>query len=793
MAREAAVGALETMHVERALPDLISRLGDESPAVAMAALQLVAEGRDELMLVLPADHVLDDQQAFRQALALATVAAEKGEMVLFGVPANRPETGYGYILGETDGELPDGVARVSSFVEKPDAKRASEYVESGNYYWNSGMFLFRASRFLEELKQHDVDIYDTCLLALERSQREGEQIAIDPATRASLEIDQAIQGGRKGTLLATVDCTLTAPGARLFADRLSRPECDRDIIERRYDAVSFFLSETDLRADIRACLKAVPDLERARTRIRLERGGPRDLQAIANAVREGGALAEALSSLQTGLPEDVAEAVQALDPARNEALAALASDLADALAESLPTLARDGGFIADGWDQTLDESRSLRRDSRQIIAELQARYCDETGISALKIKFNNVLGYFIDVPARHGDALLKPPHAETFIHRQTLASNIRFSTAELSDLAGRISRAEEASQTREMELYQELCLRVEAVNDAISAAAHALASIDVATAAAEWADRNDAVRPEIAATPVFQASGLRHPVVEAALKAEGEGFTANDLTLDAAGETGPRLALVTGPNMAGKSTYLRQNALIAILAQMGAYVPARSARIGVVSQIFSRVGASDDLARGRSTFMVEMVETAAILAQATPNSFVILDEVGRGTSTYDGLAIAWAVVEAIHEDNRCRCLFATHYHELTRLAERCDALSLHHVRAREWKGDLVLLHEVSEGPADRSYGLAVARLAGMPPATVKRAQAVLSKLEAGREKTGGLAAGLDDLPLFAAAAEQEEAAVDALRDELAALDVDALSPREALDTLYRLKSLANEP
>ena len=610
-------------------------------------------------------------------------------------------------------------------------------------------------------------------------------LSIDPATRASLEIDQAIHGGRKGTLLATVDCTLTAPGARLFADRLSRPECDRDIIERRYDAVAFFLSETDLRADIRACLKAVPDLGRARTRIRLERGGPRDLQAIANAVREGGALAEALSSLQTGLPEDVAEAVQALDPARNEALAALASDLADALAESLPTLARDGGFIADGWDKTLDESRSLRRDSRQIIAELQARYCDETGINALKIKFNNVLGYFIDVPARHGDALMKPPHAETFIHRQTLASNIRFSTAELSDLAGRISRAEEASQTREMELYRELCLRVEAVNDAISAAAHALASIDVATAAAEWADRNDAVRPEIAATPVFQASGLRHPVVEAALKAEGEGFTANDLTLDAAGETGPRLALVTGPNMAGKSTYLRQACLAVILAQAGLFVPAKSLTLGLSDRIFSRVGASDDLSRGRSTFMVEMVETAAILNQATENSFVILDEVGRGTSTYDGLAIAWSAVEHLHNINKCRALFATHYHELTGLADELACAANFSLRAKEWKDELVFLHDVAPGAADRSYGVQVARLAGLPKRAVRRAEQVLKKLET---KPGAVEA----LPLFASVAEEPEP-FEPAEDHpalklLDAVSPDDLTPREALELLYRLKS-----
>jgi DNA mismatch repair protein MutS len=624
-------------------------------------------------------------------------------------------------------------------------------------------------------------------IRLDPPNRRGQSasLSIDPATRASLEIDTAMNGGRKGTLLATVDRTLTAPGARLFADRLSRPECARETIEARYDAVSFFLQESDLRSDVRTCLKATPDLERARTRIRLERGGPRDLKSIAVAIREGASLASMLAALQTGLPALLANAVSALDPARHEDLAQLANDLENALAEDLPTLARDGGFIADGWDAALDESRSLRRDSRKIIAELQARYCDETGISALKIKFNNVLGYFIDVPARHGDALLKPPHAETFIHRQTLASNMRFSTPELSDLAGRISRAEEAAQTREIELFRELCLRVEGVNDAISAAAHALAEIDVAAAAADWADANDAVRPVLAEEPVFKAEALRHPVVEAALKATGEGFTANNLSLDASGALAPRLALVTGPNMAGKSTYLRQACLAVILAQAGLFVPAKSVRLGIADRIFSRVGASDDLSRGRSTFMVEMVETAAILNQATECSFVILDEVGRGTSTYDGLAIAWSAVEHLHNINKCRALFATHYHELTGLAEELAFAANLSLRAKEWKDELVFLHDIASGPADRSYGVQVARLAGLPARAVRRAEQVLKKLEAKPD-------AVDALPLFASVAEEPEAFAPA--DDhpalklLDAVSPDDLTPREALDLLYRLKS-----
>jgi len=612
----------------------------------------------------------------------------------------------------------------------------------------------------------------------------GNRLAIDPATRASLEIDSAINGGRAGTLLACVDRTLTAPGARLLAARLAQPSSDMDEISDHHDAVGFFASETDLCADVRTQLKSVPDIERARTRIRLDRGGPRDLKAIADAIAAGGAISSALTSHETGLPSLIDGAAAALDPGRQAELSTLAADLAKALREDLPTLARDGGFIADGWDETLDEAQSLRRDSRKVIAALQARYAEETGIGALKIKFNNVLGYFIDVPARSGETLMKPPHAETFIHRQTLASNIRFSTAELSDLAGRISRAEEAAKTRELELYRDLCQRVEALSSSISAVASALAIVDFASAAAEWAGETGAVRPTLTDDPVFHAEGLRHPVVEASLKADGEGFTANGLTLDSSGRTGPRLALVTGPNMAGKSTYLRQACLAIILAQAGLFVPASSLTLGIADRVFSRVGASDDLSRGRSTFMVEMVETAAILSQATPQSFVILDEVGRGTSTYDGLAIAWAAVEHLHNVNTCRALFATHYHELTNLAEDLAHAANLSLRAKEWKDELVFLHDVQPGPADKSYGVQVARLAGLPARAVRRAEQVLKKLESTPD-------AVDALPLFAAFAEEAEPFAAPEKPEalklLEGIEPDNLTPREALDLIYRLK------
>jgi len=626
-----------------------------------------------------------------------------------------------------------------------------------------------------------------------RARAEGH-LAIDPATRTSLEIDRSMRGDRDGSLLGTIDRTVTAPGARLLASRLSRPCVDRVEIEARYDAVAWFADDRDAVASVRASLKAAPDLERARTRLRLGRGGPRDLAAIGRALTAAHEAASQLTASSAGLPHKIDEAVAALDLSKDEDLATLARDLETALSENPPTLARDGGFVAPGWDEALDEARGLRDDSRQIIAALQARYADETGITALKIKFNNVLGYFVDVPARYGDPLMKPPLSETFIHRQTLASNVRFSTQELSELAGRISRAEDEAKAREMSVFEGFCERIDALNSPLSRTAGAIADLDVAAASAEWAFEVDAIRPVLTEDTTFYATGLRHPVVEAALKKDGKGFTANDLGLSAEGDFGTRLLLVTGPNMAGKSTYLRQAALAVILAQAGLFVPARSLTLGLVDRIFSRVGASDDLARGRSTFMVEMVETAAILNQATERSFVIMDEVGRGTSTWDGLAIAWAAVEHLHSVNKARALFATHYHELTKLVEDLPGAANASLRAKEWKDDLVFLHEVQAGPADKSYGVQVAKLAGLPKKAVKRAAQILKQLEAEPDAP-------ENLPLFAAASlapiTDEENADQIIGPSesdllLQQIDPDSLTPREALDLLYRLKSLGSE-
>ena len=609
-------------------------------------------------------------------------------------------------------------------------------------------------------------------------------LLIDPATRASLEIDRSIGGGRDGTLLAAIDRTVTAPGARLLAARLARPSRSAEEITSRQDAVSHLLGDGRLLDDVRGRLKSAPDLERAATRLALGRGGPRDLLALARAVLCG---AEAAGLLGENLPARLADLAATLGLAGAPSVRAFAEDIARALIDAPPVLAREGGFVAEGWDAGLDEVRALRDSSRRVIAQLQAKYAGETGIGALKVKFNNVLGYFIEVPAAKADPMLRAPLSAAFIHRQTMAGAVRFSTHELADLAGRIGRAEDEAKSREAAIFETFCARAEALAGPLAIIAAALAELDVAASHAVWASEVGAVRPEIDARPVFESRGLRHPVVEAALKKDGKGFTANDLALDAGGEAAPRFLLVTGPNMAGKSTYLRQAALAVILAQAGGFVPAASFRLGLADRVFSRVGASDDLARGRSTFMVEMVETAAILNQATPDSFVILDEVGRGTATWDGLAIAWAAAEHLHDTNRCRAIFATHYHELTELAERLSGAANASLKAREWKQELIFLHEVQPGPADRSYGVQVAKLAGLPRSAVARAGQILKQLEAGPSAA-------ETLPLFAAVAEDPapelspEAA--ALIEAVSAADPDNLTPREALELVYRLKEIA---
>ncbi|MEO1046662.1 MAG: DNA mismatch repair protein MutS [Pseudomonadota bacterium] len=602
-------------------------------------------------------------------------------------------------------------------------------------------------------------------------------LSMDAATRQSLEITSSVSGNRALSLLGTIDRSVTGAGARQLARDLAAPSCDGTTISARHDAVAWLHDDPLLREALVDALKTIPDIGRALGRVIAGRGSPRDLGQIRDGLNGARLLREQLGNT-ANLPTLIAGLLPAMS-----GHGALTDLLDRALIESPPTDRSKGGYIASGHDAALDDLRDTSRNARQAIAALEARYRGDTGIDNLKIKHNGVLGYFIEIPPRHADPLMAANSG--FTHRQTLANAVRFNAPALHEEALRITEAGGRALLAEAAHFEELVARVAASVDAIAGTADALARIDVTLSHARYAADHGWARPEITLGHELHIESGRHPVVEAALARQSEAFVANSAALD----RNERVWLVSGPNMGGKSTFLRQNALIVILAQSGAFVPAAKAVIGIVDKLFSRVGASDNLARGQSTFMVEMVETAAILNAATERSFVILDEVGRGTSTYDGLALAWAVVEAVHEVNRCRCLFATHYHELTRLAETLDALSLHHVRAREWQGDLVLLHELARGPADRSYGLSVAKLAGVPENVLARARAVLDKLEEGRAATGGLAAGLGDLPLFAAMEQVPTEQKDALREALEALDIDALSPREALDRLYALKAL----
>jgi DNA mismatch repair protein MutS len=600
----------------------------------------------------------------------------------------------------------------------------------------------------------------------------GAFLAIDPATRRNLELTETLAGERKGSLLAALDCTVTGGGARLLAEHLAAPLTDRAAIEARLDAVAFFHAGERGRDDVRAILRRCGDMARAMARLALGRGGPRDLACLRDTLGECAGLRARLADAQP--PALVAAAASDLGEH-----ATFVDRLVRALAAELPLVARDGGFIAAGYNAELDALRRLRDDGKRLIVELQARYAGETGIASLKIRFNNVLGYHIDVtPAQAGKL------GAQFIHRQTLASSMRYTTTELAELESRIASAADKALALELKLFDDLVGEARARTEMIQRAAAALAALDVAASHAQLAAERDYCRPAIVDGAGFAVRGGRHPVVELALRTAGQPFVANDCDL----KSGQRLWLLTGPNMAGKSTFLRQNALIAVMAQMGAYVPAAGATLGVVDRLFSRVGAADDLARGRSTFMVEMVETAAILNQATARSLVILDEIGRGTATFDGLSIAWATLEHLHDVNRCRALFATHYHELTALASKLAELSCRTVRVKEWQGDVVFLHEVAAGAADRSYGIHVAKLAGLPPAVIARAEAVLATLETG-EQRGQLAKLADDLPLFTATMPAKAVTPSPVDELLAALRPDELSPKDALEFLYKLKGL----
>ncbi len=621
-----------------------------------------------------------------------------------------------------------------------------------------------------------------------RREEPSGALLIDMATRMNLELTRTLAGEKAGSLLSAIDLTVTASGARALARRLANPLAEPEAIANRLDEVAYFHNSAAMRAKVRECLANMPDIERSLGRLTVGRGGPRDLSTIRTGLSCAWDLGDQLAAGNglAGIPANVESWRTAIGETDRDLIECLTL----ALADDLPVFARDGGFVSTGYLPELDHNRLLRDQTRQVIAELQVKYAEEAGIKGLKIRHNNFLGYFIEVAAQNASALQAPSHAATFIHRQTVANAMRFVTAELAGLEQRIAAAADRALALELEIFEKLVNQVTTQSPAISRIAEAIAGIDVAASLAELAERQHYVRPRIDNSLTFDIRAGRHPVVEAMLAKFASGsFVPNDCRLI---EDSSRIWLLTGPNMAGKSTFLRQNALIVIMAQMGSYVPAERAHIGIVDRLFSRVGAADDLARGRSTFMVEMVETAAILNQATARSFVILDEIGRGTATYDGLSIAWAVIEQLHDGNRCRALFATHYHELTALSDRLPLLSNATVKAREWQGEVIFLHEVVPGVADRSYGIQVARLAGLLQPVVSRATEILEKLERG-ETSANLKSAFEDLPLFSVSRptgrDLKRSSQSQIEKRMASISPDELSPRQALDLIYELRAL----
>ncbi|WP_050518074.1 DNA mismatch repair protein MutS [Pseudorhodobacter antarcticus] len=614
----------------------------------------------------------------------------------------------------------------------------------------------------------------------------GGSVQIDASTRRNLEITAALSGGKDGSLLAAVDKTLTAAGGRLLERRLSAPSRDLNVIQSRLDTVAFLLEQSRFRVDLRDALRRCPDIDRALSRLALDRGGPRDLTAIRSGLEQSQRLSDQIGGKGPTLLQRAAA-----DLTGHTDLHAL---LDAALVAEPPLLARDGGFIAPGYDPDLDDARKLRDDGRAVIAAMQADYITLTGITALKIKHNNVLGYFVDVTTTHAEKMLSAPLSETFIHRQTTAGQVRFTTVPLSEMETKILNAGNLTLEIEKRHYATLKAHILAHAATLSATARAIAEVDLAASFADLAAEENWAAPIVDNSRAFAITGGRHPVVERALRKQGSAsFVANDCDITADGTAA--IWLLTGPNMAGKSTFLRQNAIIALLAQAGSFVPAKTAHIGLVSQLFSRVGAADDLARGRSTFMVEMVETAAILHQADSRALVILDEIGRGTATYDGLSIAWATLEYLHDKNQCRALFATHYHEMTSLAGKLAGVENATVTVKEWEGDVIFLHEVRKGAADRSYGVQVAKLAGLPDAVTDRARVVLEALEKGEREGGKQRALIDDLPLFRVTAPTPVKPTKASEVETALRDIlpDQLTPMEALRLIYDLKAKLKAP
>lgn len=592
--------------------------------------------------------------------------------------------------------------------------------------------------------------------------REQMFLTIDPATRRSLEITRTQSGEYKGSLLACMDLTVTAAGSRLLMHRLSAPLLADQSVNQRLDQVEFFVNQPELRQKVRALLKLCPDMERSLSRLCMGRGSPRDLGALRQALVQTLILKELWHNQNTSFPEWI----DALNGHEN-----FYNLLKQALKEEMPLFARDGGFIAPEYNQDLDHYQKLRDNSRDLINQLQQSYIEKTNISNLKIKHNHILGYHIDISPSHASKV-----TSEFIHRQTLASSMRYTTVELAELEKEINSAASQAVTLELNLFDELIELVKQHYQALMQLCQALARFDLSASLAELAAKHGYTKPQVDNSLIFSIKGGRHPIVDQALSSETP-FIANDCEM----KENRRVLLLTGPNMAGKSTYLRQNALIAIMAQMGSYVPAEKAHIGIIDRVFSRVGASDDLASGRSTFMVEMVETATILNQATRRSFVILDEIGRGTATYDGLAIAWAVTEALYNTNQCRTMFATHYHELTRLADDLPHMACLTMKIHEWQKKIIFLHQVIPGCADKSYGVHVAAFAGLPHEVVKRADELLIHFEKQQPSNKR------QLTLPLAKANPKVAKNSKVEELLKVQDLDQLTPRQALDLLYQMR------
>jgi DNA mismatch repair protein MutS len=621
-----------------------------------------------------------------------------------------------------------------------------------------------------------------------QSQSNSKVMLIDAATRINLELSKTLSGERQGSLLKAIDRTITGPGARELATRLMAPLISKSCIVRRLDAVSFLRDDLSLLHQLREYLKSVPDMARAISRLALNRGGPRDMRSLLQGFEVAGQINDVLRELHN-MPFEMEVIRDGLGNSPDE----LRELLDTALSDDVPILARDGGFVKQGHSDELDELRTLRDASRKVIAGLQTNYANQTGVKALKIRHNNVLGYFIEVTANNAPNLQRKDLTGLFIHRQTLANAMRFTTTELAELESRIANAAGRALEIELGIFVGLLEKAVGASGAIIGVADAIANLDVNASNAKLAEEQNYCRPEITDGLDFDIRNGRHPVIEQVLQGQADTpFIANSCNLSPDhNQAQGAIYLLTGPNMGGKSTYLRQNALIVLLAQMGSFVPADQAEIGIVDRLFSRVGASDDLARGRSTFMVEMVETAAILNQASERSLVILDEIGRGTATFDGLSIAWAAIEHLHEVNCCRTLFATHYHELVALAEPLHRLFNATMKVKEWQGDVVFMHEVIAGAADRSYGIQVAKLAGLPTSVIERARDVLTQLE-NVDRENSAAKIIDDLPLFSVDQKPAQKPVDfdtPLVSALAQISPDELSPREALEKLYELRAM----